>query len=108
MTDQVPLGAGEITQGVTLSGKLLDTILAKDAQSGFVGLADWFRWEGLAHRHEGDFFGIASDAAGCLINALANSSNVLCNGHIGSGTNYEQNKVARSTSSNRKQSESLK
>src|SRR6185369_3720502 len=81
MTDQVPLGVEEITQGVTFSGKLLDTILAEDAQSGFIGFTDSLRWKGLAHRHEGDFFGIASGRAGCLVNALANSSNVLCNGH---------------------------
>src|SRR5208283_2587523 len=81
MSDEVPFGIRQIAEGGYLPGKLLDAVLAKNAQSGSVRLDDAFDRKSLTHAHQYDFVGIAARPVRCFCDSLAHLGNIFGNGH---------------------------
>src|SRR5450755_173127 len=81
MSDQVPLGIMQVAQSAHFGRKFLHPVLAEDAQPGGVGLADAFDRESLAHAHQRDVRGIASDSPCRCCDPLPHPRNIFGNRH---------------------------
>src|SRR5256884_7159235 len=81
MSDQVPFGVAQVAQSSRLRCKLLHPVLAEDAQSGRVGLANAFRRKSLAHPHQHDFVWIAGCPARRCCDSLPHLRDVFRDRH---------------------------
>src|SRR5262249_559562 len=81
MSDHVKFGAGEPTQSRMLLGKLLHTVLAKQALPGFVRLQDALTRHTFCERHQANVLLISSAALRSAFYALVNGSEVVGDAH---------------------------
>src|SRR5581483_4258100 len=82
MTDHVPLSIAQVTQFVDFASEFLNTVFAKDPQTGVVRLADLESRDGLVHAHQCDFCRFTVRAMAGSNHALSHSLDVFGNGHL--------------------------
>src|SRR5580700_2378163 len=81
MSNQVPFGVAQITQSRRLPRKFLHPVLAEDAQSGAVRLADTLNRKSLANSHQSNFIRIAPNPTRSRCDPLSHQHNIFRDRH---------------------------